>query len=97
MNRLSSVSFALILALWILFFFSSRRRHTRFKCDWSSDVCSSDLRQLEASRPRVYPAFTHADICIFIRAAKTSVDMADSEWVGALIYPIRLDLEILGT
>src|SRR5882762_11568606 len=27
-----------------LFFFSSRRRHTRFKCDWSSDVCSSDLR-----------------------------------------------------
>src|SRR5260370_32545084 len=23
-------------------FFSSRRRHTRFKCDWSSDVCSSD-------------------------------------------------------
>src|SRR5207237_6407635 len=27
----------------ISFFFSSRRRHTRFKCDWSSDVCSSDL------------------------------------------------------
>src|SRR5207237_123600 len=26
-----------------LFFFSSRRRHTIFKCDWSSDVCSSDL------------------------------------------------------
>src|SRR5688572_384834 len=27
----------------IFFFFSSRRRHTRFDCDWSSDVCSSDL------------------------------------------------------
>src|SRR5260370_5555744 len=27
----------------LCFFFSSRRRHTRFKCDWSSDVCSSDL------------------------------------------------------
>src|SRR2546430_10370227 len=26
------------------FFFSSRRRHTRFDCDWSSDVCSSDLQ-----------------------------------------------------
>src|SRR2546427_12206042 len=26
-----------------LFFFSSRRRHTRFDCDWSSDVCSSGL------------------------------------------------------
>src|SRR5205085_7093743 len=25
------------------FFFSSRRRHTRFDCDWNSDVCSSDL------------------------------------------------------
>src|SRR2546430_3544120 len=27
----------------VIFFFSSRRRHTRFDCDWSSDVCSSDL------------------------------------------------------
>src|SRR5438477_6257323 len=26
------------------FFFSSRRRHTSLTCDWSSDVCSSDLR-----------------------------------------------------
>src|SRR5205085_5598736 len=26
-------------------FFSSRRRHTRFDCDWSSDVCSSDLNE----------------------------------------------------
>src|SRR6266567_3304567 len=29
--------------LAVIFFFSSRRRHTRFDCDWSSDVCSSDL------------------------------------------------------
>src|SRR4030066_1521020 len=34
------------------FFFSSRRRHTRFKCDWSSDVCSSDLRENSRSGPR---------------------------------------------
>src|SRR5207237_5547634 len=27
----------------VFVFVSSRRRHTRFKCDWSSDVCSSDL------------------------------------------------------
>src|SRR2546427_2564158 len=27
----------------LVLFFSSRRRHTRFDCDWSSDVCSSDL------------------------------------------------------
>src|SRR2546430_8737815 len=29
--------------MYVFFFFSSRRRHTRFDCDWSSDVCSSDL------------------------------------------------------
>src|SRR5690606_39620245 len=31
------------LSFMVLFFFSSRRRHTRFSRDWSSDVCSSDL------------------------------------------------------
>src|SRR2546429_6370713 len=30
------------------FFFSSRRRHTRCSRDWSSDVCSSDLRSVDA-------------------------------------------------
>src|SRR5690606_15540445 len=37
-----------------LFFFSSRRRHTRFSRDWSSDVCSSDLmmrREKGSTRP----------------------------------------------
>src|SRR5437868_12658500 len=32
-----------ILTRFFVFFFSSRRRHTRSKRDWSSDVCSSDL------------------------------------------------------
>src|SRR2546430_7937247 len=32
-----------------VFFFSSRRRHTRFDCDWSSDVCSSDLLEMVRS------------------------------------------------
>src|SRR5207249_7455704 len=31
------------------FFFSSRRRHTRSKRDWSSDVCSSDLIEVKMS------------------------------------------------
>src|SRR5688572_32247312 len=34
----------------VIFFFSSRRRHTRFDCDWSSDVCSSDLRPVRLDR-----------------------------------------------
>src|SRR5207249_5975372 len=33
-----------MLSLGLFFFFSSRRRHTRSKRDWSSDVCSSDLQ-----------------------------------------------------
>src|SRR2546430_17454974 len=34
------------------FFFSSRRRHTRFDCDWSSDVCSSDLLDFAETDPK---------------------------------------------
>src|SRR5215211_9138241 len=32
---------------FFFFFFSSRRRHTRSLCDWSSDVCSSDLDEAD--------------------------------------------------
>src|SRR3989475_8218439 len=39
----SSDWFSLVRMSCFFFFFSSRRRHTRFDCDWSSDVCSSDL------------------------------------------------------
>src|SRR2546421_2219860 len=34
---------SIVLQRFVLFFFSSRRRHTRSDRDWSSDVCSSDL------------------------------------------------------
>src|SRR5260370_41998496 len=49
----------------LFFFFSSRRRHTRFKCDWSSDVCSSDLSKYgdltidnksQGGQPTVFPS-----------------------------------------
>src|SRR5205809_4864855 len=36
--------------LFFFFFFSSRRRHTRCSRDWSSDVCSSDLRVQQVHR-----------------------------------------------
>src|SRR5207249_10214110 len=38
------------MVLALVFFFSSRRRHTRSKRDWSSDVCSSDLVTVEHLR-----------------------------------------------
>src|SRR5689334_23777042 len=43
--RSPSTSFGLVKLTEgrFFFFFSSRRRHTRWNCDWSSDVCSSDL------------------------------------------------------
>src|SRR5437588_11248049 len=41
--------------LFFFFFFSSRRRHTRSLCDWSSDVCSSDLEiNLQRRRNQVF-------------------------------------------
>src|SRR5690554_7426391 len=36
--------FCLVFCFFFFFFFSSRRRHTRCGRDWSSDVCSSDLK-----------------------------------------------------
>src|SRR2546427_5228570 len=55
-----------------MFFFSSRRRHTRFDCDWSSDVCSSDLETqmlvdraeqvvFDLSQSRVTTEFSHIE------------------------------------
>src|SRR5699024_11532187 len=46
------------------FFFSSRRRHTISKRDWSSDVCSSDLFYFEKTR---YSAFTGTNLELKLR------------------------------
>src|SRR5699024_5353750 len=47
--------------LWRSFFFSSRRRHTRSKRDWSSDVCSSDLEdEIVAFLPLGHPLTSKA-------------------------------------
>src|SRR3712207_8631580 len=39
-----------VLPRCVFFFFSSRRRHTRYWRDWSSDVCSSDLQDFNSSQ-----------------------------------------------
>ena len=50
-----------VIFFFSFFFFSSRRRHTRLRRDWSSDVCSSDLRSFPAlsknQLPDRIPAF----------------------------------------
>src|SRR5699024_5609207 len=43
------------------FFFSSRRRHTRSKRDWSSDVCSSDLRGTSSAHQNPFIAIKRTD------------------------------------
>src|SRR5690606_39562202 len=52
-----------------IFFFSSRRRHTRFSRDWSSDVCSSDLNELTKegmSLPELMLAYNRANRAVAV-------------------------------
>src|SRR2546430_9108990 len=65
----------------MIFFFSSRRRHTRFDCDWSSDVCSSDLAQ----RLRTQPERAMAALPLY--AGQTS----DHRWAELARYNTKTD------
>src|SRR5689334_6773875 len=47
---IAEFSYVFKILLCVVFFFSSRRRHTRWNCDWSSDVCSSDLLEKAGGR-----------------------------------------------
>src|SRR5215217_6473984 len=59
------------------FFFSSRRRHTRYWRDWSSDVCSSDLRDRErAALDFVLPQLPRARA--FGEVSRLAGDLADA-------------------
>src|SRR5260370_20249965 len=68
--------------LSFFFFFSSRRRHTRFKCDWSSDVCSSDLRRLLASSSRQVKSGAAADCRTEGRCAEWIAGRSEERRVG---------------
>src|SRR5207245_7877811 len=59
-----------------LFFFSSRRRHTRCYRDWSSDVCSSDLSR--ARRPAARDALLY---CFFSSPRYTRQPHLQAGWV----------------
>src|SRR5690606_1920688 len=69
----------------VVFFFSSRRRHTRFSRDWSSDVCSSDL-----ARSYILQALNSGADVITANKALIATHgpelFAAAEQVGAQIY-----------
>src|SRR3712207_7932982 len=54
----------------VFFFFSSRRRHTRYWRDWSSDVCSSDLTWIEGTLPRIPEALGNAEPTVLSRGVR---------------------------
>src|SRR5215510_15491536 len=75
----------------IAFFFSSRRRHTRWPRDWSSDVCSSDLAlpppRQAAQHPFALAPFAEPRIepeIVFRLAAAPSPEMDEAALFGCI-------------
>src|SRR5699024_126123 len=73
----------------LIFFFSSRRRHTRSKRDWSSDVCSSDLGVDGFEELRVsvcdegsLPAAGLNCSCHFVCGVEKLLEFFVGEWAG---------------
>src|SRR5690625_7974765 len=67
-----------------VFFFSSRRRHTRWPRDWSSDVCSSDLKSqkiesLDLTPPEITPSHPDFDVARELVADKIEEASESSE------------------
>src|SRR2546427_13173404 len=83
-------------------FFSSRRRHTRFDCDWSSDVCSSDLHASE------YPyikwpngEYREVNTDLQVKVLGGSIDIARTWtlgrwWLNPAWAPLDFELDPLG-
>src|SRR5690606_40129646 len=73
------------LAVVCFFFFSSRRRHTRFSRDWSSDVCSSDLSfaiDIYGLSEVIGPG-----VSIECREAKDGLHIAEDHFLPEVIHP----------
>src|SRR5256885_8688446 len=82
----------------MIFFFSSRRRHTRLQGDWSSDVCSSDLNKISYAEyfskdckliPEALPffqTFTHDLFCIGIESVPAMACYEAGDDYGSFTY-----------
>src|SRR6266446_5030775 len=87
------------MVILVVFFFSSRRRHTRLQGDWSSDVCSSDLSHSRVNVPAVVIEFHRAvfdhplDILdrLLLNVLQTYNDVG---YLDARIVDVILDLDV---
>src|SRR2546427_6076371 len=70
----------------VFFFFSSRRRHTRFDCDWSSDVCSSDLHPSGTDRVWEVAQSRAADVYVNVQGDEPFVTPSH---IARLLDPFR--------
>src|SRR3712207_4754393 len=68
----------------IMFFFSSRRRHTRYWRDWNSDVCSSDLPEVAPPQVSVTAIYTGANAETVETAVTTPLEQAINGVEGML-------------
>src|SRR5690348_17926744 len=86
----------------VFFFFSSRRRHTRWTGDWSSDVCSSDLKNFKIIAIKFFyiePILTCQKISPAARRGSggrgTSRTMRSEEHTSELQSPVHLVCRLL--
>src|SRR5689334_25056299 len=84
--------------VFFFFFFSSRRRHTRWNCDWSSDVCSSDLfaRYAASTTGEETLASQDKSSTQVLRRENLTVGVSFSRNRLELIRPIMLDGSSIG-
>src|SRR6266478_6930386 len=76
-----------------VFFFSSRRRHTRFDCDWSSDVCSSDLDVTDAFSRQFSSYFVEDGSYVRLRSIQVGYDFPPAfvRWIPAARIYLRAE------
>src|SRR2546427_3367748 len=83
------------MTYFCFFFFSSRRRHTRFDCDWSSDVCSSDLSTAvyDVVREQIYRRSGEGPLeipsgAVVVPGARAVPGAAAARWGLSLYTPV---------
>src|SRR5260221_1130046 len=88
-------SISCILCVVCFFFFSSRRRHTRSLCDWSSDVCSSDLYGIAAENEVVSKCLHCQYANVVFQENRQDLMLKTAELVA--VHDIKRELDRLKT